>query len=517
MSRRFAKTRRPYLRACAAVALGAAAVGMPLSVGGAQLIQIKTIPIADGDQFAFFPSANLGMAGVSLALRDSLLDPFMNPALGARTKGTLFFGAPTSYSISSRAGGGWTMPLGGFASAGQLFGGTVLAVQSVDPNVSAANTPIPVPLASSGSSTTLAPPDQLHPRENDYAFGLVGRRFADAKLSVAASVFWGGLHRIDGVDALYAGSQSVRQHGDAVDVRVGLLKEWSAAHSLSALLLHDRLGMTHDVTFLDTFYDPNTRGTTQIPRLSHNEDRTNTWGLQLAYQRPFRDTTWRMGAVFTGNLLEHPKLPDYQVTQIQSLPWDPGHSAAYNIGFGIARRDGPTTLGLDAIYEPILSHTWAEATEPVQSVSGVPIPTGGKTIENRFVFSNAVVRTGLTEDVKITGIPRPIELQLGVALHSVHYWLQQQDHVTETGRKDAEHWLEWTRSWGLTLHLGEIDLRYLGRVVSGLGRPGVTPEGIVTAPQIDVASNIIAAPSGPLTLGGVTVVTQQISVSIPLR
>ena len=50
----------------------------------AQLIQIKTLPIADGDQWRFFPSANQGLGGVSIALRDSLLDPFDNPAKGAR-------------------------------------------------------------------------------------------------------------------------------------------------------------------------------------------------------------------------------------------------------------------------------------------------------------------------------------------------------------------------------------------------------------------------------------------------
>src|SRR5215813_13965873 len=136
MSRLFT-TSRLYASAWVTAALSAAALALPLSVGGAQLIQIKTIPLADGDQFAFFPSANLGMAGVSLALRDSLLDPFVNPALGARTRGAIFFGTPTSYSISSHAGGGWTLPLGGRASAGSLFGGGVLAVQSVDPNVSA--------------------------------------------------------------------------------------------------------------------------------------------------------------------------------------------------------------------------------------------------------------------------------------------------------------------------------------------------------------------------------------------
>src|ERR1043165_7835191 len=47
---------------------------------GAQLISIKTVPIAQGDQFDIFPSQHRGMGGVSLALADTLLYPFRNPA-----------------------------------------------------------------------------------------------------------------------------------------------------------------------------------------------------------------------------------------------------------------------------------------------------------------------------------------------------------------------------------------------------------------------------------------------------
>ena len=48
----------------------------------AQLISIKTVPIAQGDQFDIFPSQNAGMGGVSIAVADTLLDPFANPAKG---------------------------------------------------------------------------------------------------------------------------------------------------------------------------------------------------------------------------------------------------------------------------------------------------------------------------------------------------------------------------------------------------------------------------------------------------
>src|SRR4051812_21993345 len=82
----------------------------------AQIIQVKTLPIADGDQWRLFPSANAGIGDVSIALRDSLLDPFGNPAKGSRLKAHtrgLVFGSPSVYSMSKHAGGGQTLPVGG--------------------------------------------------------------------------------------------------------------------------------------------------------------------------------------------------------------------------------------------------------------------------------------------------------------------------------------------------------------------------------------------------------------------
>src|SRR5205823_11728662 len=98
----------------------------------AQLISIKTVPIAQGDQFDIFPSNNFGMGGVSIALVDTLLDPFINPAKGARLGSARFLSAPTVYSISQQAGGGRTLPFATIAQSGVWFGGLALAVQEVD-------------------------------------------------------------------------------------------------------------------------------------------------------------------------------------------------------------------------------------------------------------------------------------------------------------------------------------------------------------------------------------------------
>ena len=130
-------------------------------------------------------------------------------------------------------------------------------------------------------------------------------------------------------------------------------------------MLHDRFGMTHDVTWLDQVWDPNTRTIKSQARIDHNLDRTNTWGLHLGYSQPLADSGWRVGGIVTTNLMSHPKLPDYQITQVMVIPWDPGHSAAYDLGVGIAKSRGLTTFGVDAIYEPIRTHTWGETPAPI--------------------------------------------------------------------------------------------------------------------------------------------------------
>lgn len=489
----------------------------------AQLIQIKTLPIADGDQWRIFPSANAPMADLSIALADSLLDPFVNPAKGSRLPDRgLFFGSPTFYSVSQNAGGGRTLPLGGVFRFGSMFGGFALALQELD--TIRGNGQVFFPPAALSTDPAVAPAATVTPaapsRENRFAFASLGRSFTARSLSVAGSVLWSGLHNIDGVDLLYTGSQGVRQHGGALDARLGLTKEWATTRgtrTAEAILLHNRFDMTHDVTWADQVFDPNTRAFLSRPRLDHNLDKTNTWGLHLAYSQPLADSGWRIGAIATTNLASHPKLPDYQITQVMVIPWDPGHTAAYDLGLGVSKSRGPTTLGVEVIFEPIATHTWGEAHGPMLSASGATIPDGGKTTENQFRFANAILRAGAGHDLHISS-DQAIRLQAGVALRSISYGLDQTDHVGETQRHQDEHWVEWTRTWGLSFRFSDLEMRYAGRSVTGTGRPGVTPNGgVVFAAADALTSNFLAAPSGPLTLTDVRVTTHQFSISVPLR
>jgi hypothetical protein len=512
----------------AAAALFASLVSVTPGRLDAQIIQIKTLPIADGDQFRFFPSANNGLGGVSIALPESLSDPFDNPAKGARLnerrKG-VFFGSPTTYSLSKNAGGGRTLPLGGIVRSGSTFGGFAVALQELDKLATPqAFFPPGIDVASL-SATNGTPAPVLQPgapsRQNKFAFATLGHIFDRLGVSVGASAMWSGLNDVDGVDQLYTGSQRVEQHGSDVDVRLAMLKEWSGGRSFEGMLLHDRFNMTHDVTWLDQVWNPNTRTLLARPRIDHNLDRTNNWGMHLAYSQPVGDSGWRVGAIATTNLMSHPKLPDFQITQVMVIPWDPGHSAAYDLGLGIAKTHGLTTFGLDAIYEPIHTHTWGETPDSITTSSGT-IPAGAKTTENHFWFRNAIVRTGLGQEIKFdtahTSI-RALRLEGGLALRAINYTLNQSDHVMQVESQRRESWMEWTRTWGLSLRFSDLELRYTGRTTTGTGRPNVHDGDVVNVAFASTApgTNFISAPSGTTTLTGVAVTTHQISVSVPIR
>ncbi len=483
---------------------------LPSSLSG-QLISLKTVPIATEDQFLIFPSQNLGMGGVSLAVDDPYLDPFINPAKGSRIREARLFATPSFYDVSGDAGLGRALPAGILLSGREWFGGALLSLQQIE----TARPPFrPIFFSPEGSELL-----SERSSNNLYAFGMAGTRLPGANASVGASVFWAGLDAVQGVDLLYAGSQSIDQQGHSLDLRLGWYGELSGERTYEVLLLHNRVDMTHDVTYVDwVFRDPvppDTFGPIEVvpqTRVETNLDRTNTWGLHLGYVQPLGAPGWRIGGILTSNWKSHPKIPNYE---IQNIPRDPGDSFGLNFGLGISRSLDETTFGIDLIFEPIWSDTWAEAAVQDTSVSGRVIPVGGKTVENDFSFTNALIRTGFGYRHEVFGF------QLGLQVRSYDYELEQIDLIQETKRRQNESWIEWTPTWGLSLTFTEIEVRYQGRVTTGTGQPGTawTPVGFgrLEAAADAGASDFIVAPSGPLTLQDASVTAHQFAVSIPVR
>ena len=480
----------------------------------AQIITIRTVPISQAHQFQIFPSQMVAMGDISIAVADTLHDPFSNPATGSRLGTARFFGSPAVYSVSEDAGGGRTLPIGALMKTGRWYGGLAVALQEVDLSRAVEFAPVPFSCPSCPQGgIDFSPPERSH--GNTYAFAMLGRDLPGTGISIGGSVLYAGLHAVDGVDLLYPGNARLKQYGHAIDLRFGLLKEWSGDRTLEAVLVHNQYTMTHDVFYLDLFWDPGTQQTTQRPRMERNLDRTRIWGLHLEYERPLSAPGWQIGFVGTVNRMSHPKIPNYE---IMNIPRDPGNSSAFNVGVGVSRQYRSSTFGVDVIYEPIWSHTWADSDVPVETNGGEIIPPGGMTIENHFRFSNAVFRMGVGQDVKLGDNATVAGLQFGLSLRSIHYWLDQRDHVQLSSRDLEESWVEWTPTWGATLRFPELEFRYQGRVTNGTGRPGVGNGGPIAIPDVaDVGSTILVAPSGPLTLDEVRVVTHQFSISLPLR
>jgi hypothetical protein len=327
---------------------------------------------------------------------------------------------------------------------------------------------------------------------------------------------WSRLNAIDGVDLLYAGSARINQGGDALDLRLGVTREWQDGRTLEALVLHNRFSTSHDVYYLDSFWNPTTGQFGQRPRLEQNLDRSRAWGLHLAYDQPLSADGWRAGGLFTVNRMDHPKIPNYE---IMNIPRDPGNSNAFNIGFGISRVLHRSTFGIDLIYEPIWSHTWSDSEDPVTTSRGDIIQPGGMIIENRFRFSNALLRMGVGQDLAIDAGGSTAGLQLGLVVRSTHYWLDQTDHVQISERDHEEAWTEWKPTWGMSLRFPELELRYNGSVTNGTGRPGIAGGCCVMVAEDvrSLGSHILVAPSGPLTLAEVRVMQHRISISLPVH
>jgi hypothetical protein len=331
---------------------------------------------------------------------------------------------------------------------------------------------------------------------------MFGRTFAASSLSIGASAFWSDLGSVDGTNLMYFDSRSVDQTGRAADLRLGMLKEWSGGQSLEALVFSRRLRMTHDVTYGDRYWDPTAHTIILRDRLEFEQDQTNTWGMHLEYARPIGDSGWRAGVILTANRISNPSRPAFEM---ETVAGGRGRSSAFNLGVGVARTLGKTTVAADAIYEPIWSRIW-----------DVNDSLAATTIDNRLRYSNAVVRTGVNHDLTISS-ESTLQFQLGVQARSMNYTHERHNLISGSRTNGESSWMEWTRAWGLSLRRTAFEVNYRGRIMTGASRPGMPP----VDPSVILASGraldvFVATPSGP-ELRDVTVSTHQFSVSLFVR
>ena len=467
-----------------------------------QLIPIRTVPVASGDQFLTVPSATLGMAGTTIAVDDSIADLWSNPAKGVFVNEPVLMGAPTFYGVSDQGGGGKTFPFTGLLRAGEWFGGASVALQQLSGREEPRFwiEPWPVPTVGRLSERSA---------RNLYGRVAIGRRIADSGWSVGIAAHRAGLNMMGGVDQLYAGADRIDQRGAVTDLRAGVFRD-GERDRVGLTLIHNRVSMEHEVHYTDVVFPDTVSFEPTIEfREELNEDRTRTWGGHFEWDRRLGEDGWRIGATLTANHKWHPKIPNYE---IQNIPRDPGTTWAYEAGFGVGRHLKSTSFGIDIAYQPIWSHTWQEADRRMETPGGV-LEVGDMTIENHFRFSNVVLRSGISQRYDRFGF------QLGLEARSYAYHLEQDDHVEATSRDQDEAWTEWTPSFGVRFRTGGFELHSSTRVTSGTGFPGI--DGFLAPDARQAAApaspDFIAAPRGALTLQDVTVLTHQIWIRVPIR
>lgn len=480
------------------------------NVAAAQVIAPRTVPVLIGQQFDILPSHRAGMASVSIALDDTLIDPFVNPAKASRVRYALFSVAPFFYSASNTNGGASTFPVSGVGRFGESSwsAGGLFALQSLDRMPLTGNQPL--------SERTAA---------NQYTMGIVAKRFGD--LALGASAYFADLGAEEGIDLLYSGSDRIQQSGHAADIRLGLTKQWAGNRSFEAIIVRSQFDMTHDVHYpaLIEWQPPNR----QIPipeRQEHNRDRTTTWGAHSEYSQSVGSEGWRVGWLATANRLSHPKIPDYRIREVITVPRDPGHTWAYNVGFGLAKLAGLSSFGFDFVLEPMFSTTWAEALGDTATRTGVPIRRGDHTVDNRMRFSNALLRFGFGHNSAIGKDSTELfGFQFGLGVQSIRYRLKQWDRLQETARTQEEHWMEWSPTFGLRYIARAFEAGYTFTLTCGAGGSCAPScfllcsgdDVSVTAPPAPGGGGVIAAPTDALRFEGGRVTTHRFTISMRVR
>lgn len=478
----------------ATIACGVLASPIPTM---AQVVTPKTLPVLQDGQFQIYPSARAGMGGATIAVDDTLLDPFVNPAKVTRIRASHIFTSPFFHDVSGGRGGGRSLPVGGGGSWGDWSVGGVFTFQQLD---------------RAGPTWNLSTSDRS--AFNQYLAGTIGRRFGRST-SVGLGVKLASLDAIDGVDLLYGGSDRIEQSGSLADVRLGLTRALGDDRQFEIVAVHSRTDMRHEVTFNTWSWDM-IGGPTGIPRTEVNDDRTNIWGLHTEYSRPMGSEGWRLGWLGTVNRLSHPKIPNYV---IQNIPRDPGTTYSFNGGVGIGRSIRGTSFAGDVIYEPIFADTWADAAADTAVAGGGTIRAGKKTVENTFRFNNVKMRLGAGwETTPARDGGRSFGYQLGLGLRAINYKLEQTNNVLRTFRTQREDWIEWSPTLGLSSRSKDLEVSYNFSLTCGPGSCGGRNEMVfANSPDILAGGGIIAAPSSQLFMQSGSLTVHKVTFSLPIR
>ncbi len=462
------------------------------SVTSAQYIEVKSLPVATGSQLELFPSSNRSMGGVNIGLSDSLGDLFNNPGNNYSVSANSIFVQPNIYTVSGNLGSALTLPVTYVFNRESYFGAITYAFQKFEK-------------ANLSNDFFWYPSDEKAFADrnvnNNFVFFSLGKRLSEPGLSIGMSGFWAGLKGIGGIDLLYRNNGGVKEDGYIAEIRSGVFYKKDEI-TFEAVALYNHFKMEHEVKSISPWF-----WSAPFWNIEKHLDKTDTYGIHLAYNREDKSSGITYGFISTVNYKNHPKIPNYT---IMNIPRDPGNSWAFNFGLGLGYEKPGTRVGFDFIFEPILSHTWANAEEAVTTVSGNTIAAGDKTVENHFTFTNTIIRAGLE---KTYGL---LKLKIGLQIYTRSYELDQSDYQFKTTNGVSVSWAEYTWTWGTDIHFKYFDLMYSGHILTGAGIPGVRNNLIFIENALST-NDIIAAPSGEITKDYKTTTFHMFLISCPLN
>jgi len=193
-------------------------------------------------------------------------------------------------------------------------------------------------------------------------------------------------------------------------------------------------------------------------------------------------------------------------------------------GLGLARLMGPASLGVDFIYEPMFSKTWADAARDTLGPGGGTVRAGARTVENHFRFANSKLRLGLGWEHRRRRDSSVVAgFQVGLALGSVNYRLRQRDFVQGTSRTQDESWMEWVPTVGWHYSGRDLEFMYTARMTCLSGSECV-PWPMAGGDDVSIAApvpvnggGVIVAPAAPLTFRGGRAIMHRVMFRVPIR
>ncbi len=497
------------------------------AVCNAQLINVHTYPVLS-DGGGGIPTASETMGGVSIAFQDYLHDALVNPAaIPFAETGMLITGprystwTATQHSTSTRTlvnGEGvpiestnssydrnssknYTVPIGllqKYGTTGFTISGTYQRYHSKISDHS---------VTTNSVGTFGSYDESYHGDYNASASAGFGMVIPGTNVAVGIGGGYSDIHATDGLLFLYSNSTGVSLSGKGWDAHLGAAAELADIGELQIVGGYSSYKSTHEAE--QRF------GLERV----ENKDEVNAWYLQTGLRKTINERL-TVGVRLTGNLKDHPKIPEYSVA---GIPRDPGTTYAMNAGLGFSwKTSSDAVFAFEYAIEPVSSETWVEAEVERDVNGGRTILPGEKEQQNDYTFLNHVIRAGAQVPLDTW-----LTFRFGAAMKAYNFDYHHENFITNLTRdvESQNSWTEVTLTSGLFATIGGMTFAYQAEMLNGLGileqsgsffrAPAFdAPEG--NAVRSSAVADYLIPPNGNVQVRPIPVIAQRLSFTMPL-